>query len=170
MVDEDALRIAIRIVVLPCTQRPQQDRECTKAEAQRGGNNQRNAIHVFPLTSRSALRVTSSDELAINTAAISGVTMPIANGLVPICGLAVARRGKAGGFSPGFFASVVRFTSMSPPQICTIYLLGERTEANEEQILNHSIFDLADVFIELGELSLAREALTLTKWRGNWPA
>lgn len=50
---------------------------------------------------------------------------------------------------------------MSPPQICTIYLLGERTEANEEQILNHSIFDLADVFIELGELSLAREALTL---------
>lgn len=79
VIQQNALRVAVGIVILPAGQRPQQNRQAEKPDQQREGNDQRHAGHrAFPAASRKALRVTSMDDPAMVAAAISGVTKPSA--------------------------------------------------------------------------------------------
>src|SRR3569623_1593398 len=82
IVEQDALRCAVHVFVLPRFQRPEEGREAEPAHAKRDRDEEEQDVHcslAFPR--RSAFRITMIDELDMATAAISGVTWPrIASG------------------------------------------------------------------------------------------
>lgn len=78
IVDQDALRSALEVFVLSAGKRPQEEAERDHPEEQRGGDDGSGFRHLRHQVRRSAFNVTSNDELAINAAASSGVTLPVA--------------------------------------------------------------------------------------------
>ena len=83
VVDQDAVGGAVEIVKLPVVHRPEECGETQQPQNERRGNeNHKSRYHGAPALSLSAFSVTRSDDDAIATAAISGVTRPtIANGM-----------------------------------------------------------------------------------------
>lgn len=78
IVVQDALGRAVEILELSRAQGPEEGRETDEAQQQRRRDEQQQAAHEALRSSarRSALQTTTSDELDMATAAISGVTRP----------------------------------------------------------------------------------------------
>lgn len=80
IVNQDATRRALKIIILTRPDRPDERGEAQAAKQQRNGNEDRDDVHLGPSASsrfnRSAFIVTSRDEDDIATAATSGVTKP----------------------------------------------------------------------------------------------
>ncbi len=76
LVDEDAHRGPVRVVILPGAQRPEKGDKTAEAEQQCGRNEDEQAVHLTAQRSRSELPMTISELDDIATAAISGVTRP----------------------------------------------------------------------------------------------
>lgn len=80
IVEQDAFRRALEVVILAAPQRPEKPGEPEKTEDKGGGDEKDEDIHLLPFVlprfSRSEFSVTVIEELDIATAATSGVTKP----------------------------------------------------------------------------------------------
>src|SRR5581483_11039045 len=77
IVQQDADRRAIQIVILAAADRPQQHPKACQPHNQGGGDDQGHAVHgALQGASLKAFSVTSSEELAMAAAATRGVTSP----------------------------------------------------------------------------------------------
>lgn len=76
VIEQNALRVAVQIVILTTGQRPYQNGQAGQADKQCRCDNQAHGVLRLPVESRRAFNVTSSEDPAMVAAAINGVTMP----------------------------------------------------------------------------------------------